>query len=490
MKFYLNKDTKPIFILKASNEDIDLQDRWVLRNAGYFMKNEAGNRTSAFTKAKPGDKKLQRTSLALCEDTFMERTVLAKTVCYEERDLDNAGAIKVRRRAIDAQIEILNKISSNMLPEPLDFFFVTNDYDKFDCQDAEKYKKTEPVLILDYIPGDVLADKLQNTWDKTFYRTEDGQNFVKGPEMINVGTVMRLIGDILAFEMELYEKGYAYTALSPDHIILLGDNKPRFVGIGRICPIVGDRYDYNHINYGRQLKGYSAPEFNRKETLFGMQASVKAGIVYNLGVLIACIVLGRAEFEEKSLNNGAYDYSNSTEDREAIRRVMRGQQLDSLICKLTNADPANRITDFEQIMQELAVISGDARRETKKDPILYGTIKFLAHDKGYGYVTSGGEDYRVDLQRLDNVPPGDGDQAGQSVAFTVGTNSRGQGFVRAFVTPPRTDVKYPKFVKKPEPVVQPVRPQPAPTPQPIPEPQPAPPPPPKVKKGLFDWLFG
>ncbi len=448
MRFFLNKDTKPELILKANNDGINLEDRWVLRNAGYFMKNEVGNSMSAFIKTKSGDKKLQRTSLALCEDTFMERTVLAKTVCYEDIDLTNADAIKMRRKALASQVDILNGICSNMLPEPLDSFFVTNDFDVFSCQAAETFKRTEPVLILDYIPGDILADKLQNTWDKTFYRHEEGKPFKKSTDIINVGTVMRLVGDILAFEEELYEKGYAYTVLSPDHIVLLGDNKPRFVGIGRICPISWDRYDCNHINFGRQLKGYSAPEFNQKETDFGMQAGVKAGIAYNLGVLIACIVLGKTEFDERLLNNGAYDYFNSSEDREEIKKVVRGQVLDSLICELTNADTSKRMTDFEQIAQELVVISGDAKKETKKTPILYGTIKFFAHDKGFGYVTSEGEDYRVDFEKVDNIPFGYGDQAGQEVAFTTGVNSQGKGFVKAFVTPSRTDVKFPRFVKK------------------------------------------
>ena len=194
-----------------------------------------------------------------------------------------------------------------MLPEPLDFFLVTNTFDCFKG-DAVQFKDNEPILILDYIPGEVLADKLANTRDKSFYRFEDEKLFTKTPKDINVGIVMRLIGDILAFEMEMYDKGYAYTALSPDHIVLLGDNKPRFIGLGRICSVSGDRYDVNHINYGRQLKGYSAPEFNKLESNFGMNESVKSAIAYNLGVLIACIMLGKTSFDEGNLNAGAYDY--------------------------------------------------------------------------------------------------------------------------------------------------------------------------------------
>lgn len=457
MKFYLKKDRNPELILKANNTDIDLRDRWVLRNAGYFMKNEVGNSIEVFIKVRSrersGDKKLQKTSLALCEDTFLERTVLAKTVCYEEGDLDNVNAINIRRKMLETQVDILNNVCSNMLPEPLDFFLVTNNYDQFNGQDTEKFKETEPVLILDYIPGEILSYKLQNEKDKMFYRAEEGKPFKKNPEIINVGMIMRLIGDIVVFESELYDKGYAYTSLSPDHIILLGDNKPRFVGIGRICPINADRYDYNHVNFGRQLKGYSAPEFNQKETNFGMHASVKAAIAYNLGVLIACIILGKTEFDEDFLDNGAYDYRNAVSDRNAIRSAKHGEWIDDLVCNLTNMNPAKRMTDFEQIMQELVVISGDAKSEKKGDAILYGTIKFLAKDKGYGYVTTGEEDFRVDLKRIDNLPAEDGDQVGQPVTFIAGRNLQGQGYVRAFVIPPKTEVRYPRFVKKPAPII-------------------------------------
>ncbi len=490
MRYFLSKDKRPKLILKANNTN--LMDRWVLHNAGYFMKNEIGNSTTAFIKTKSGDEKLRKTSLALCEDEFLERTVLAKTVVYEDRELDDVEAIKIRRRALAAQVDILNNIESNMLPEPLDFFLVTNTFDSF-TGEATQLKDNEPILILDYIPGEVLADKLANTWDKSFYRSEEGKTFAKTPENINVGTVMRLVGDILAFEMELYEKGYAYTALSPDHIVLLGDNKPRFTGLGRICVVNGDRYDVNHINFGRQLKGYSAPEFNKRETNFGMQESVKAAIAYNLGVLIACIMLGKTEFDGRELNAGAYDYAKATEDRQKICSAWHGRMIDALICKLTDEIPARRLTDFSAVLQEFAIITGDAANEKKKDYVYIGTIKFFAYDKGFGYVTCNGQDYRVDLNRLEYIPFGYGDQAGQQVLFTANVSSKGQLFVKEFVKP-KPQLRWPNMISKPKTTVSPVRPAPTPNPvpRPTPTPQPALRPQPQApqKKGLFARLFG
>lgn len=492
MRYFLSKDKKPKLILKASNTD--LMDRWILHNAGYFMKNEVGNSTTAFIQTKSGDERLRKTSLALCEDEFLERTVLAKTVIYEDRDLDDVEAIKRRRRVLAAQVDILNNVESNMLPEPLDFFLVTNTFDSFEGN-AVQLKDNEPILILDYIPGEVLADKLANMRDKSFYRPEDGKSFTKTPENINVGIVMRLVGDILAFEMELLDKGYAYTALSPDHIVLLGDNKPRFTGLGRICPVSGDRYDVNHINYGRQLKGYSAPEFNKRENNFGINESVKAAIAYNLGVLIACIMLGKTSFDERELNAGAYDYAKATQDRQKISSAWHGRMIDSLICKLTDEVPSRRLTNFSAVLHELAIITGDAANEKKKDSICTGTVKFFAKDKGFGYVTCNGQDYRVDLTRMDYIPAGNGDQAGQQVLFTSNVSSKGQLFVKEFVKP-KPPLKWPNMISIPRSSVSPARsnptPAPTPRPQPTPTPQPAPRPQPQApqKKGFFAKLFG
>lgn len=486
MEFRLNKDKTPKIVLKANN--LELDGRWVLRNSGFFMSNEAGKSVKAFVNTKSKDKKLQRTRLAMAEDYFLDRMVLVKTVCYDDQDLSQPGSIQMKRNILEAQIEILNALSSNMLPEPLDYFEITNNVDHFDDSVREEFRDTEPVLILDYIPGEVLADKLQNPYDKTFYRSEDTKSFYKTAGQINIEMIMRLIGDILTFEIEMYEKGYAYTALSPDHIVLLGDNKPRFIGLGRICPISADRYDASHVNFGRQLKAYSAPELNQRTTGFGINAGVKANIAYNLGALIASIVLAKTDFDERLLNNGAYDYHHAAEDRQAIKNSWRkkGEQVDSLLYQLMNPDPSGRLTDFDVILHELAVISGDAQDETKKETVYFGKVKFFSLDKGFGFVTGeNGVDYFVPLKRVENAPSG---YDGQPVAFTIIKDKfkENRWNVKSFVNPPRTDVVYPRSVKKPEPAVRPI----SPTPQPKPTPRPQPTGKPPKKKGFFARLFG
>ena len=447
MEFRLNKENNPKIILKANN--LELDDRWILRNSGFFMSREAGNSVKSFINTTSKDKKLQRTRLAMAEDDFMDRMVLVKTVNYDIQDLSNPGSIRMKRRILDAQIEILNALSSNMLPEPLDFFEITNNVDHFDESVRDEFKETEPVLILDYIPGEVLADKLQNPYDKTFYRSEDVNNFSKTIGQINIEMIMRLMGDIFTFEKEMYEKGYAYTALSPDHIVLLGDNKPRFIGIGRICPILADRYDKSHVNFGRQLKVYSAPEFNQSGTNFGLNASVKANISYNLGTLIISVVLSKIDFDEHQLNNGAYDYLNGAEYRQAIKSSWRkkGEQLNELLDRLMNPNPAGRLTDFDEILHELAVISGDAKNETKKEVIKDGKVKFFDRERGFGFVTgSDGIEYYFPLGKVKNVSV----EEGQTVAFTIIKYKEQRWKIKTFVNQPRTEVVFPRFIKKPE----------------------------------------
>ena len=186
--------------------------------------------------------------------------------------------------------------------------------------------------------------------------------------------------------------------------------------------------------------------------------------------------------------------------------------IDALICKLTDENPAKRLIDFSAIQLELSIITGDASDEKKKETIYYGNVKFFARDKGFGYVTCNGQDYRVDLSRMEYIPSGYGDQAGQAVAFTANMSSKGNLFVKEFVKP-KPQLKWPILEKnvnsvptptptpkpqptptpKPQPIPTP-RPQPTPTPrpQPTPTPQPAPIPRPGVpkKKGIFAWLFG
>ena len=81
-----------------------------------------------------------------------KRLVIAKSTCYREKDI-NEGRIEERREYLRQQLNILNDISSMLLPEPLDWFKTVND--NFEGE----YSISEPILILDYIPGTDLRSR-------------------------------------------------------------------------------------------------------------------------------------------------------------------------------------------------------------------------------------------------------------------------------------------------------------------------------------------
>ena len=470
-------------VIQSSN--IDLEGRWIVRGDEFFQKEDPLRVFSKYLNIKPGDSGLSRTVNTLCEDYYMNRSVILKTLKYDSRELREEKLILQKRRVLAEQIELLNKIQSNMLPEPLDYFLVKNNYDNFQIESKE-IAETEPVFVLDFIPGEILSNILNSSHNYKFYRRrEEDENiqYIKNDADLNVSMVLRLAGDILLFLRGMYEKGYAYTSLSTDHIILLGDVKPRFVGIGRICPVQNDKYDCNHVNYGRQLKGYSAPEMNRANDLFGLNSSVKANIVFNLGALISRMVLSTGGFDDRVITDGAYDYGKATEDRERIKKI--SSKLDNLLSKMLRLDAQERLTDFNEIQSELMFLSGDAIREKKPkiDKRMHsGMVVRILLDKGFGFI-SDNECYDVFippkfLTTLYTLSVGD------TVYYHVWMNSEGQYRVTEFVDPPqkpRTDIVYPRFVPKPEPIV--IKPKPKPQPQPKPQPEPkSQPTPDKTKK--------
>lgn len=358
--------------LIPNNSDID--DRWKLVSQKAFL-NQQGD---------SADSTLRMTSTALGYDEELEREVLFKTVIYDNENEGGKEDIVYRRSVIKEQIRILNDISSSVLPEPLDYLEITNNgFSKI----GKDVAATEPVLVLDYIPGDVLLKKLTYSNDRSFfYKGEEGN---RGD--INISMVMRLGIDILVFLRSLYEKGYAYTSLSPEHIILLLDNKPRFVGLGRICPIKNDKYDSKHINYGRQLVGYSAPEMNKKETNFGEDASVKKVLAFNIGAILSRILLWKGKFSKEELTDGAYNYFTSPEVQKKIRGMSKnhGDELDHLLRNLLNPNAQERLSDFDEIEKQLLKIAGEQIEKNRKNIIgpLSGRVKFIDYNKGFGYIT-------------------------------------------------------------------------------------------------------
>lgn len=456
-------------VIQSSN--IDLEGRWIVRGDEFFQKEDPLRVFSKYLSIKPGDSGLSRTVNTLCEDYYMNRSVILKTLKYDSRELREEKLILQKRRVLAEQIELLNKIQSNMLPEPLDFFLVKNNYDNFQIESKE-IAETEPVFVLDFIPGEILSNILNSSHSSKFYRRrEEDENiqYIKRDSDLNVSMVLRLAGDILLFLRGMYEKGYAYTSLSADHIILLGDAKPRFVGIGRICPVQNDKYDCNHLNYGRQLKGYSAPEMNRANDLFGLNSSVKANIAFNLGVLITQMVLSTAKFDDRFITDGAFDYTKAVDERARIERI--SPELNVLLSGMLDLDAKNRLSDLDRIQTELMYLSGDVIRESELHTGVVSMIRVM--DRKYGFIT--------DDKQYDVYIPGSllahnfTVFRGKRVYYHIKKYEDGRIIATDLYNDPserKKEIIYPRFVPKPEPVV--IKPKPQPKPQPEPKPQPAP----------------
>ncbi|WP_035776291.1 SH3 domain-containing protein [Butyrivibrio sp. VCB2001] len=438
----------------------DTNDRWKIVPQEDFRKQQG----------KCGDSSLRKTNTVIGYDEWIERSVIYKSINYSKDCSDNLDLLLNYRETINTQVQILNDISSSMLPEPLDYFEVTNNVDDF-SKFERKVREAEPVLVLDYIPGEVLAKRIGYRKDKAFYTKDD-----KG-ERLNLPMLMRLALDIIAFFEDIYSKGYAYTSLSTDHIVLLLDNKPRFVGLSRICKVRNDRFDIKHPNFGRQLLGYSAPEMNNEKTGFGESASVKKVMAFNLGVILASILAGVNTFDENLITDGAYDYLHDKKTREYVQKSspQHGAQLDALLTQLLNLDQGNRLCDFAEIKNQLLIISGeivDSKKNVSK--VIRGRIRKILYDRGFGFIDDdyGGSYYF----KIDQMPVGRGPGLYEgSIASFIGSGREdGSLFVSRFIL---TEYACPIKPSLPEPEKSPRVPRPKPTPAPTPSPIPTPNPP-------------
>jgi hypothetical protein len=108
-------------------------------------------------------------------------------------------------------------------------------------------------------------------------------------------------------------------------------------------------FQTSHINYGKKLKYYSAPEFYKQDN--GSAVNANAAFAYSLGMLLVSILLGRSEFEGKNVNQeGVYDYNNAGNDRKYIKNLpVVGQKLDSLLSEILKHNPNERLSDLDKI---------------------------------------------------------------------------------------------------------------------------------------------
>lgn len=389
MKFKI--DVKGELPLYSTNTD--LEERWLVTTPKK-LQDYVDGKWMWFKDVVDPDVKVERirerTQLYLGYDKVVDKAIIIKVLQYTGNDLSDVRKINKKRDVLRAQIELLNDISSPLLPEPLDWFEVKNTVDSFpkvsqDWIEENGEIENEPVLVLDYQPG-ISLEKCIN--ENNFRRVEFEKNkrYKKSDDIkdMNIPKVGRLISYINYFLKTIYEKGYMYVGLPPEHILLLKDDVPRFIGLGSICRLKDGKLDSTHINFSRTKKGYSAPELNSAKYNYGMNTDAKAVGAFTLGVLLAQILYESSDMSDDILENGSFKYPNNKYEGK-IKQLPKGDMIHDLLGRLCNPDPSQRLCDFDEIDEILSDIRGDNFiGSISRNNI--GEVKFYNNEKGYGYI--------------------------------------------------------------------------------------------------------
>ena len=356
--------------LNINSTNCDLKNRWVLLSP-IKMEEICVGKWDWFSSI--SNRRDERTNLYLGYDDNIGKPVIVKTVEYRHNDLKDEISIRKRRKILIEQINILNDLSSPLLPEPLDWFYVKNNYDR----DMSDYlRDDEPILILDFEQASTLSSEI----NRHSFRYINSNKFYASK--IDSSKVARLGLSILYFLRLLKEKGYAYLALSPEHILLLKDYVPRFVGLGRICKLKNGHLDPKHINFGRTVLGYSAPELNDINNNWGEFSTSEEVGAFSLGVILHQIIIESDQFKEGTLKNGSFFYPNGVTDT-IIKKQGNGKLLHKLISGLCNHDTKNRLVEYDYIEEILKSIDlGIGKEVINKN----GAIKEYNTDLGIGKI--------------------------------------------------------------------------------------------------------
>jgi hypothetical protein len=83
---------------------------------------------------------------------FSDHRVLLTVCRYNPRLLGRREYVDNVRRRLMHEAEMLT-IAHNALPEPVDLFLIDNDQDAFSFPEADRYRRTEPVLVTEALNG-------------------------------------------------------------------------------------------------------------------------------------------------------------------------------------------------------------------------------------------------------------------------------------------------------------------------------------------------
>ena len=197
-------------------------DRW-LAVSSYRMEELVGDKWGWFdfvTSRNHG-----RTTLTLRCDQHVKldkkpRPVVLRTLRYRPSDLASDEGVRLRRNVLQSALDILNQLSSPLLPEPLAWFHIHNNADPL----PRSLLDDEPVLVVDWQHGFSLESALRR---ERPFENYDGR--------VDRWRIARIGRGIVAYLRVLAENGIVCFDLNPTHILESRDNVPRFVGIGALC---------------------------------------------------------------------------------------------------------------------------------------------------------------------------------------------------------------------------------------------------------------
>ena len=335
-------DNNEELILTSTNQQLD--DRWSVINSK-ILADYTNTNKRWYDDVKSGE--FENTKIHLGMDKKLGRPVIIKTINYKEK-LDEESVL-ISRNRIENQINLLNEISSPQLPEPLDYFNVINDKDE---QMDLSLVKDEPVLILEYQPGETLRNELRR---REAYKNEN--------DRIRLDYVARIAKNILYFIKTTAEKDYLHLGLSPNHIIMLKNENIRVVGLSKIIKTNNNKIKIDDIKC-RYTYGHTAPELYDIENKDELDA--KAVASFSLGVILCLLLCERTVVEDymitKVNNNAIFTYPNEVCRKMIKNNVVNEDKyrlIDKLLYDLCNVDPNKRLTEFDKIEEILAQIGGE-----------------------------------------------------------------------------------------------------------------------------------
>lgn len=270
-----------------------------------------------------------------------EQILAARAVLYDTGYSTDADYVRIRREAVRAEWEFLQKMDSPLLPRPVALFDVEiAPEDLPELEDAEEMAdlpQSEPVLVCDWQEGINIFEWIRR----------------EHPEGLPGDQALELFRELIAFLTTVHEARYVYRDLDPRHFIVApadvqpppaeGGDAPsspkmtltRVVGFGN-ATLIGERPNQAKFHYNESP--YVAPEVrgDRSGTMLRTGADS-----YALGALLSFILTGEEPrtVVENPLGQIAYERLSNLDP----------PGLALLIARLIQPHGKNRIARMERL---------------------------------------------------------------------------------------------------------------------------------------------